>query len=204
LHPQALPDHRADDPEELRLLVVVAFFVVGEGDAQGPHRLGVDLDRDADEGQLLLFPRSSLGEHAGSIEEERLPADPGNDHGPAALDHPARDPFADPVADLPRGLCRGSRRRLDHEIARVFVAEDDTSRDGPVALLEDFEDPVEGGFQVQGRAEGLADLQEVGELPDFGGGGGARHQDGPATFRKGAILQIWRARVKREPISKEF
>ena len=197
LHAQALADHGAHDAEELRLLVVVALLVVGEGHPERPHRLGVDLDRDADEGQLLFLAPAGLREDPAAIQEERLAAHPRHHHRPPALHHAAGDALTHAIADLARVLGRGAGRGLDHQIAGVLVLQDHAAGNRPVALLQDLEHPGQGGLEVQGRPEGLADLEQIGELADLGGGGSASHRGGSGAFRKGQILQIWRAEVKR-------
>ena len=162
-----LADHRAHDPEELRLLLVAPVLVVGQRHPERPHRVLVRLDGHADERQLVL-PR--LLEDAAAVEEERLAAHPRHHDGPAALDDASRDPFPDPVPGVGAELAR-SRGRLHREVAAPLVLEGDGGGQRAVAFLQDLEDAQERGPEVQGGAEGLADLEEVGERAGVGSGG---------------------------------
>ena len=162
-----LADHRAHDPEELGLLVVAAVLLVGERHPEGTHRPVLGPDGHAD---VRHLGPPGAAEDTGAVEEEGLPAHLGDDHRPAALRDPAHDPLAEAVAGVPdRGAA--AARGLDREVARLLVAQDDGGGERPPALLQDGEDPLEGGPQVQRAPEGLADLEQVGQLPRVGGAG---------------------------------
>jgi hypothetical protein len=165
--PHRLADHRAHDPEELHLLLVSAVTGVGQGRSERSHRLPLGLDGHAHVGDLVA-PRAL--EHLGAVQEERLAAHPRHHHRTAALHDPPGDPLADPVPGARVGAA-GSARGLDHEVAGLLVLEDHDPRERPVALLQHGEDALQGGAQVEGRPEGLADVEQVRQLPRIGGAG---------------------------------
>ena len=165
---QGLADHRAGDREELRLLVPGPVLAVGERHPQGAHRLVVHTDGNADVRHLVL---ARALPHAGAVQEEGLPADLGHDHRLPALHHPARDPFADLVPRAARGLPAHPHGGLDGQVAGRVVEERHRAAARAVVLLQDLEDAQQGRLQVEGGAEGLADLEQVGQLTDLGGRG---------------------------------
>ena len=113
-----LRDHRGDDRKQPHVLV--ARHRLGEQAvrAQRPDRLVAQLDRNADERNVLLLQPAA---RAGPVQEQRLLRDARHDRRAAGLDHLAGDPFAAPV-DSPLPLARRQPvRRLDVDLARPAV-----------------------------------------------------------------------------------
>ncbi len=163
-----LADHRAHHPEELGFLVVAAVLLVGQRHPERPDRPVLGPDGHADVGHLVP---ARAAEDPRAVQEKRLAADLGHHHRPAALRDPAHDPLAEAVAGVAYRRAPPARR-LDREVARLVVLEHDGGGERPAALLQDRDDPLECGPQVQRPPEGLADLQEVGQLARVSGARG--------------------------------
>ena len=164
VHAQRLADHRADEPVELGLVVVDAVLVVRQRHAERARGALLGADRHA---HVRHLAPARAAEDARAVEEQRLLAHLRHHHRPAALGHAPDDSLADPVAGVAHRR-RSPARGLDREVGGRLVAQHDQARERAAALLEDREHPLQRLAQVEGRAQRLADLQQVGELARVG------------------------------------
>ena len=176
-------DHRRDDAEECQRAIVVAAGVERQVDAERADRPAIDDERDADEAELLA---RELGTLVRAAQEHRLAADLRHDDRPAALHDPAGDAFAQPVAGPPARRAQPDRG-LDGELGGVRLEDRHGAANGVVMALEDLQHGMEAGLEIERPGQGLADLDERGELADLGaviaaGPPGPRLRGGSDTF----------------------
>ena len=164
VHLEALRDHRGHHAEEPGGALEVAALLELEVHRQRAGRLAVEHDGDADERQLGAARGLPLRRRA--VEEERLAADLRNDDVPAALDHPPGDALAQPVA-RPLALGGDAERRLDVELVRLRAEQHHRAAHHLVVLLQPLEDPQQPGLEVGRARQGLAHLEQGGELADL-------------------------------------
>jgi hypothetical protein len=128
---------------------------------QGTDHLLALLDGDTDERQLPVFLGATR-----TVEKARLLADAGDGQGVATLDHLADDAFAELVLDA---LDRHPWQAVGH-FDVDFVAQRIQDGDGAANHVfetgQNFQNPVERFFQIQGFTEGLADGVQQGDVLD--------------------------------------
>ena len=148
--------HGAEDAEVLRVEAAVALAVHQldhaedaplEGERHAENRLGV-------EARGLVEPGGEAGVGGHIVHDERR----------VVLRHPARDAFAALEPQVHEHLAARADRRLEVQLSRLRVAQ----QQRPVAGLQELgdlgQDEVHHLADVQGRGERLADLVEHRQL----------------------------------------
>ena len=124
---------------------------------------------------------------AGAVEEHRLVADARHDDRLAAFGYPPGDAFPQAITRLLAPRCQAMRRG-DGQFRRLALEQGNDARKHGVVTFEQFQHPVQGGFQVQGAGQSLTHRHKRGELRFFGNGcwhvGGFLDSVPPGTDRE--------------------
>ena len=157
---EGLAEHRGGHLEDRRHLLPVAVRVARERRTQHAGPLLLARDRNADE-RHLAAALAGGGEKPRPVEEEGLLRRVGDDHRPPAVEDAARDPLAGAEAGASRGVAREPRGGFDPKLSRVRVGESHGRRERAELVLEELDDPGDGGGPVERPGQGSCDLAEL-------------------------------------------
>ncbi len=149
--------------QELGLFVVVAVRPIGECHTERSHGATVRSNGHRDERDLV---GSSALPGPGAVEKERLSAHLRNHHGSAALHHAASDSLPSSVAGVAAPRSGRADGGLDVQLTGIPVTKDDEAPRRPMGPFEQLEGVHQGRAEIQGRTQGLAEIEEIGQAPD--------------------------------------
>ena len=159
-----LGDHRGDDREQTHVLLQRGALRVGPIGAQGADDPVLQLDRHADVRDVSVGARD---DRTGAVQKTRLFGHLGDDRRLSALKHLADHPLPDAVA-APALLLRGEpESRLDRDLPGFPVEQVQASPNDSLVAGNDLQDRTQGVPQVEAGVQGLADVEQHGQLLDL-------------------------------------
>src|SRR5262249_39323980 len=98
-----------------------------------------------------------------------------DDDGTCALHHPSGDPLTEPISrPLPLGV--DADRGFDRQFLRLIIEQRYRAADDLMVPLQLLQNAVKRALQIERAGQGLADLEQRGEMLDIALPGAASHR----------------------------